>query len=82
MIIITGASDNHFYSLINMINSFMRHNIKDILIVFNLGLNPSNWEFITPFNIIFINFSIAEQEFNAFMLLNDFIIKNNLSMTG
>jgi hypothetical protein len=43
MIIITGASDNHYLSLINMINSFVKYNEKNYLIVYNLGLTDENW---------------------------------------
>jgi hypothetical protein len=40
---ITGASDNHFNTLINMINSFINYNEKNYLIVYNLGLSENNW---------------------------------------
>ena len=46
MIVITGASDNHYLTLINMINSFIKYNIKDKLIVFNLGLDEEKWNYI------------------------------------
>jgi len=46
MIVITGASDNHFLTLINFINSFIKYNIKDKLIVYNLGLNDGNWNYL------------------------------------
>lgn len=44
MIIVTGASDNHYLTLINMINSFVHHAYeKNSLIVYNLGLTEENW---------------------------------------
>lgn len=43
MIIITGASNNHYLTLMNMIHSFKVHNIKDKLIVYNLGLDEPKW---------------------------------------
>ena len=46
MLILTGASDNHYLSLINFIESFVSHCIKQkqhILIVYNLGLSEVNW---------------------------------------
>lgn len=43
MIIVTGASNNHYLTLINMINSFIYHNTKNYLIVYNLGLDDNKW---------------------------------------
>lgn len=43
MIVITGASDNHYLTLINMINSFIKYNETNFLIIYNLGLNDNNW---------------------------------------
>jgi hypothetical protein len=46
MIIVTGASNNHYLSLINLIDSFLEKNTKNNLIVYNLGLDNDKWNFI------------------------------------
>jgi hypothetical protein len=46
MIIVTGASNNHYLSLINLIDSFVEKNTKNNLIVYNLGLDYDKWNFI------------------------------------
>jgi hypothetical protein len=47
MLIVTGASDNHYLTLINMINSFVNFsNNKNKLIVYNLGLEQVKWSII------------------------------------
>ena len=46
MIIITGASNNHYLTLMNMINSFIRYNDNHKLIIYNLGLDEEKWNFI------------------------------------
>lgn len=43
MIVVTGASDNHYFTLLNMIRSFIRSNETNHLIVYNLGLSDDNW---------------------------------------
>ena len=44
MIIITGASDNHYLTLINMIKSFVIFNNNEHkLIVYNLGIAADKW---------------------------------------
>lgn len=43
MYIITGASDNHYLTLMNMIDSFIRYNDNHKLIIYNLGLEESKW---------------------------------------
>jgi hypothetical protein len=46
MLILTGASDNHYLSLLNFIESFVLHCIdkkQHKLIVYNLGLSEANW---------------------------------------
>lgn len=43
MYIITGASDNHYFTLINMINSFINNTTNIGLIVYNLGINNNRW---------------------------------------
>jgi hypothetical protein len=43
MIIVTGASNNHYLTLLNMINSFICYNTKNYLIVYNLGLDDNKW---------------------------------------
>jgi hypothetical protein len=53
MIIVTGASQNHYYTLLQFIYSFFTHSREDIfLIVYNLGINEDNWnELINFFNL-------------------------------
>lgn len=46
MYIITGASDNHYLTLMNMIDSFITHNDRHKLIIYNLGLEESRWNTI------------------------------------
>ena len=46
MLILTGASNNHYLTLINLIDSFFRHNVKNNLIIYNLGLDINKWSFI------------------------------------
>lgn len=46
MYIITGASDNHYVTLMNMINSFMKYNNRHKLIIYNLGLEETKWTHI------------------------------------
>jgi hypothetical protein len=46
MYIITGASDNHYITLMNMIDSFIRYNDRHKLIIYNLGLEESKWNHI------------------------------------
>ena len=43
MYIITGASDNHYITLMNMIDSFMKYNDRHKLIIYNLGLEETKW---------------------------------------
>jgi len=43
MYIITGASDNHYLTLMNMINSFIKYNDRHKLIIYNLGLEETKW---------------------------------------
>ena len=57
MIIVTGASNNHYLTLINMINSFINHAIEHNLIVYNLGLDSDKWEYLQN---LFINNSNIE----------------------
>jgi hypothetical protein len=45
MILVTGASNNHYLTLINFIISFVNHNDQNYkLIVYNLGLDEDNWK--------------------------------------
>ena len=60
MIIVTGASENHRLSLINLIRSFFIHCNKelDTIIVYDLGINPEKWieiqtQFASHKNIIY-----------------------------
>jgi hypothetical protein len=46
MHLVTGASDNHYKSLINMVLSFMKFHKNDpdyTIIVYNLGIEESKW---------------------------------------
>jgi hypothetical protein len=47
MHLVTGASDNHYKSLINMILSFMKYHKNDpnyVIVVYNLGIEELLWE--------------------------------------
>jgi len=47
MHLVTGASDNHYKSLVNMILSFMKYHKNDPnykIIVYNLGIEQANWK--------------------------------------
>ena len=44
MIIITGASTNHYLSLQNMIDSFIKFNIYNMLIVYDLGIETHKYK--------------------------------------
>jgi len=46
MYIITGASDNHYLTVMNIIDSFIRYNDTHKLIIYNLGLEESKWNHI------------------------------------
>ena len=46
MYIITGASDNHYLTLMNMIDSFIRYNDGHKLIIYNLWVEESKWNHI------------------------------------
>ena len=44
MLIVTGATNNHYLTLINMINSFVNFsNNVNKLIVYNLGFDEDKW---------------------------------------
>ena len=43
MYIITGASDNHYLTLMNMVDSFIKYNDRHKLIIYNLGLEEQKW---------------------------------------
>ena len=43
MYIITGASDNHYLTIMNMIDSFIKYNDRHKLIIYNLGLEETKW---------------------------------------
>jgi hypothetical protein len=70
MYLITGASDNHYLSLLNMINSFIKYNDKHKLIIYNLGLEDSKWKNIKEkykeyqFLYKVFNYSIYPEWFN------------------
>lgn len=46
MIVISGASNNHYKSLINFIKSFVQYNDVHQLIVYNLGIDEDKWAHI------------------------------------
>ena len=46
MILVTGASDNHYLSLLNMVSSFITHKGNNHLIIYNLGLSHDKWNLI------------------------------------
>tara|TARA_B100000768_G_C11283367_1_gene380145 strand:+ start:4215 stop:4940 length:726 start_codon:yes stop_codon:yes gene_type:complete len=57
MIIVTGASDNHYFTLIQFINSFIKNNINGNLIIYDLGIHEKRWtelqEKYTSYNFSF-----------------------------
>ena len=64
MIVVTGASDNHYLSLVNFINSFIKHNTKNRLIIYNLGLDKYKWnlmqEIYKKFDFLYKKFDYSK----------------------
>ena len=60
MILLTGASDNHYLSLLNMIRSFIHHNQTNHLIVYNLGLSDDNWQQIQHLKRPYVSFKVFD----------------------
>ena len=60
MLLVTGASDNHFLTLINMIRSFIHHNETHHLIVYNLGLSADKWHQMLQLNHPFVSFKVFD----------------------
>ena len=44
MFILTGASDNHYFTMIQFINSFIKNKVDANLVIYNLGINTKRWE--------------------------------------
>jgi hypothetical protein len=61
MIIVSGASNNHYFTLIQFIESFIFNKVNSTLIIYNLGINEDNWLFLKNnyaiHNFIFKNFN-------------------------
>ena len=61
MLVVTGASDNHFFTLLNMVRSFIHSNQTNHLIVYNLGLSDDKWSHIQHlFNYPSISFKVFD----------------------
>jgi hypothetical protein len=43
MLIVSGASDNHYFTLIQFIDSFIRNNVDANLIIYDLGIDKKRW---------------------------------------
>lgn len=43
MIVISGASNNHYFTFINFINSFIDNKVKAQLILYNLDIDEDKW---------------------------------------
>ena len=51
MLIITGASNNHYFTMIQFIHSFIKNNVNGNLIIYNLGIDNERWnELIKKYN--------------------------------
>lgn len=46
MIIVSGASNNHYYSLIQLIDSFINKKVNGKLILYNLGIDDDKWNIL------------------------------------
>ena len=46
MIVISGASNNHYLTLIQFIKSFILNKVDSKLIIYNLGINEDKWCFL------------------------------------
>jgi hypothetical protein len=61
MIIVSGASNNHYFTLIQFIESFIFNKVDSKLIIYNLGINEDKWLFLKKkysiHNFIFKNFN-------------------------
>lgn len=70
MILISGASNNHYLTLIQFIESFILNKVNSKLIIYNLGIDEDKWHFIknkySLNNFIFkiFNYSIYPEWFN------------------
>ena len=70
MIIISGASNNHYLTLIQFIKSFIFNKVDSKLIIYNLGIDEDKWHFLkneySSNNFIFkiFNYSIYPEWFN------------------
>ena len=64
MLIITGASNNHYFTMIQFINSFINNNINDNLIIYNLGIDNERWNELikkySNYNFIFKIFDYSK----------------------
>jgi hypothetical protein len=76
MIIISGASDNHFKSLLQFIKSVENNNDTNlILVIYDLGLNNNNKNILN--DIKYLNIKILIRKFNYSKYPNYFNIKIN-----
>jgi hypothetical protein len=61
MIIVSGASNNHYFTLIQFIDSFIKNKVNSKLIIYNLGIDEDKWLSLknnySIYNFIFKNFN-------------------------
>ena len=64
MYIITGASNNHYFTLIQFIDSFIKNKVNENLIIYNLGIDEPRWiklkEHYALYNFIFEVFDYSK----------------------
>ena len=46
MILVSGASNNHYFTLIQFIESFICNKVNSKLIIYNLGIDEDRWLFL------------------------------------
>ena len=70
MIIVTGASNNHYFTLIQFINSFIFNKVNSKLVIYNLGIDEDRWQSLknnydlNNFIFKYFNYSIYPEWFN------------------
>lgn len=64
MFIVTGASNNHYFTLIQFIDSFISNNVDGNLIIYDLGIDNKRWNELkqkyTSYNFIFKTFNYSK----------------------
>lgn len=61
MFIITGASDNHYFTMIQFIDSFIKNKVDGNLVIYNLGIDVKRWnELLQKYNTYNFIFKIFD----------------------